>query len=230
MTATPYRAVIAGATGAVGGALTRALLASPACTAVVAVARRPFTSLDDAPGRDKLAAVVTDYADLEEATARAGAGCAAAFCTVGIGQPRKVSAEVFWRVDVEYAAAFARGAARAGAGYIGLLSAIGANARSSNRYIRVKGKAEQAVIDAGIARTAIFRPSVLVTRDIRYGLQDRLTQALFPLVAPLLPRRLHQVRVEDLGLAMQRDAERAAPPGVAFLYYPDYVELLASPV
>lgn len=223
-----YRALVAGATGAVGGSLTRALLASDACEGVVALARRPFTALDDAPRRDKLRIVVTDFGELEAAAAEAGRGAAAAFCTVGIGQPRKVSFEEFRRVDVEYAGAFARGAARAGASYVALLSSVGANAASSNRYLRTKGEAEAGVIAAGIARTAIFRPSVLVTREIRYGLQDRLTQALFPVVAPLLPRRLHQVRVEDLGRAMQRDAERPSPPGVAYLYYPEYLELLRN--
>lgn len=221
-----YRAVVAGATGAVGGALTRALLASPACREVVAPARRLFTHLDAAAGREKLRVVVADFGALEAATAEAARGAAAAFCCIGIGQPRKVSEEEFRRVDVDYAGAFARGAARAGAGYLALLSSVGANAGSANRYLKVKGDAEAAVIAAGVARTSIFRPSLLVTREIRYGLQDRLTQALFPLVAPLLPRTLHQVRVEDLGRAMQRDAERLRPPGVTHLFYADFVELL----
>jgi uncharacterized protein YbjT (DUF2867 family) len=221
-----YRAVVAGATGAVGGALTRALLASPAWAQVIAVVRRPLTGFHDAAGREKLRTVVADFAELEAATAAAGRGAEAAFCCVGIGQPRRVSEAEFRRVDVEYAGAFARGAARAGARYLALLSSVGANAGSTNRYLRVKGEAEAAVIAAGVARTSIFRPSLLVTREIRYGLQDRLTQALFPLVAPLLPRKLHQVRIEDLGRAMQRDAERQRPPGVVRLYYADYLELL----
>jgi hypothetical protein len=59
-----------------------------------------------------------------------------------MGQPRKVSAEEFHRVDVEYAGASARGAAAAGTRHISLLSAIGSNAESGNRYIRTKGEAD----------------------------------------------------------------------------------------
>jgi hypothetical protein len=55
---------------------------------------------------------------------------------------------------------------------------------------------------------------MLVTREIRDGLQDRLAQALFPLVAPLLPKRYHQIRVEDLAHAMRTNAERPGQPGV----------------
>jgi len=221
-----YDAVVIGATGAVGGALARALLHSPACRRVVALSRRPFTALDAAPGRSKLELHVVDYADLEAQAAAHARGCAVAFCAVGIGQPRKVSAEEFRRVDVEYAGAFARGAVAAGARHVSLLSAVGANAASRNRYIRTKGDAEQAVIAAGARRTSLFRPSLLVTREIRYGVQDRLTQALFPLLAPVLPRRLHQITVEDLGRTMQLNAESGSGSGVEYLYYPDYVALL----
>jgi uncharacterized protein YbjT (DUF2867 family) len=225
---TPYHAVIAGATGAVGGAVVRALLESPRCGGVVALARRPVTAFDALPGRAKLTVAVIDYANLESETAARAAECAVAFCTVGIGQPRKVSDAEFRRVDVEYAGAFARGAARAGVRHLSLLSAIGSDASSRNRYVRTKGEAEAAVIAAGVPRTSLFRPSLLVTDDIRYGVQDRLTQALFPLVALLLPRRFRQIHVTDLGRAMQRNAEREAGPGVEYLYYPDYVALLAG--
>ena len=144
------------------------------------------------------------------------------------GATGAVGGEEFRRVEVEYAGAFARGAAAAGARHLSLLSAIGANAASVNRFARTKGQGEEAVITGGVPRTSIFRPSVLATDDIRYGLQDRLTQALIPLVAPLLPRKLHHIHVTDLGRAMRLNAERHAPDGVAYLYYPDYIALLSG--
>jgi uncharacterized protein YbjT (DUF2867 family) len=222
----PVQAVIIGATGAVGSSVVRALLESPACAQVTALSRRAADMFDALPNRSKLTVQVIDYGRIEEITQAAAAGSAVAFCTMGIGQPRKVSQEEFWRVDVEYAGAFARGAARAGVRHISLLSAIGANAASRNRYIRTKGMAERAVIEAGVPRTSIFRPSLLVTTEIRYGLQDRVTQAVFPLVSPVLPRRYHEVTVEDLGRAMQVNAEARGRAGVEYLYYQDFVALL----
>jgi uncharacterized protein YbjT (DUF2867 family) len=220
-----YRAVIVGGSGAVGGAVVRALLHSERCGHVLAIVRRPVAEFDALPHRDKLDLAVVDFAELERETSARAAGFDVAFCTVGIGQPRKVSDEVFRRVDVEYAGAFARGAATAGARYIALLSSVGSDAASRNRYLRVKGNAERAVIAAGIARTSIFRPSLLATDEIRYGLQDRVTQTLFPLVSPLLPRRYHEIHVDALGRAMQLDAERERAPGVEYLYYPDFMAL-----
>jgi hypothetical protein len=43
---------------------------------------------------------VIDFGDLERETASAAAGCQVAFCAVGIGQPRKATAEEQRRVDV----------------------------------------------------------------------------------------------------------------------------------
>jgi uncharacterized protein YbjT (DUF2867 family) len=147
---------------------------------------------------------------------------------MGVGQPRKVPREEFRRVDVEYAGAFARGAAAAGATRIALLSSVGANAASRNPYLRVKGEAEAAVAASGIAHVRLFRPSLLVTRQIRYGLQDRLSQLLVPVFAPLAPARYHQIRVENLARAMRIDAEREVPPGTEVLMYPDFVRLLRA--
>lgn len=219
------RAIVVGATGAVGSSLVRELLASPAFTQVTALTRRAVTSFDADAGREKLRLEVVDLANLERDSARLGAGCDAAFNTMGIGQPRKVSFEEFHRVDVEFAGAFARGARAAGVRHISLLSSVGTSITSSNRYIRTKGQAEQAVVTAGLARTSLFRPSLLVTKQLRYGAQDWLSQTLFPVVAPLLPRKYHQITVEDLGRAMCFNAERPGT-GVEILEYPQFRALL----
>lgn len=228
MPAPSYKAVVVGATGAVGSALVRELAASPACTLVVALVRRATTVFAHAEGWEKIRIEVVDFERLEHSTADVAAGCDAAFCTMGIGQPRKVSAEEFRRVDVEYAGAFARGARAAGVRHVTLLSSVGANAASHTRYLRTKGDAERAVIDAGIERVSLFRPSLLVTEQIRYGLQDRLSQTFVPLFAPLLPARYHQIRVEDLARAMRLNAERGGAVGTEILTYPDFRRLLES--
>lgn len=217
-----YQAIMVGATGAVGGALFRELVASPQCESVIALVRRPV----DLGGAGKARVEVVDLAGLEEATARWAAGCDRAFCTMGVGQPSKVPFEEFWRVDVEYAGAFARGAAAAGVRHVSLLSALGAKLESRVRYFRVKGAAEEAVTKAGLPRTSFFRPSLLVTKDIRYGLLDRFAQTVFPVIARVLPANSHEIRVEDLGRAFCLNAERPGRASVEILHYPEFAALL----
>ena len=87
-------------------------------------------------GREKLALEEVDLSELETATTELASGCDLAFMTMGIGQPRKVSREVFRRVDLEYAAAFAKGSAAAGIRHISMLSSVGANLDSRSYYLR----------------------------------------------------------------------------------------------
>lgn len=220
------RAIVLGATGAVGSALTRELLASPAWESVRALPRRSTETFRDAPGAEKLTVHVVEMPCLEAATARAAEGAHAAFCTMGIGQPRKVSRDEFWRVDVELATAFARGCRAASVRHYTLLSAVGADPESRNFYFKVKGTAEARAQALGFERGSFFRPSLLVTREIRYGLQDRLMQMVYAKISWMLPSRFRGVRVEDLGRAMRLNAEAAPGAAVERLTYADVVRFL----
>jgi hypothetical protein len=65
-----------------------------------------------------------------------------------------------------------------------------------------------------------------VTDQIRYGLQDRVTQAPFPLIAVLVPRRFHQIHIDDLARAIRLNAERPDRSTVEVLHYPEFDALL----
>jgi hypothetical protein len=95
------------------------------------------------------------------------------------------------------------------------------------------GRPKESEREGGPARRSWSRASSAT------GLQERLTQRLFPLVAPLLPNRYHQIRVEDLARAMRVNAGRLGPdpyvvsgfsrtvsPDIEVLEYPDFMRLL----
>jgi Predicted nucleoside-diphosphate-sugar epimerases len=191
-------ALVIGGTGAVGSSLVAELVTSSRWKRVVVLTRRPT---DRFAGSQKVEVVVANFEDLETQTAVAGAGCDAAFNTMGVGEPTRSSREEVWRVDVEYAGAFARGCRSAGVHHLSLLSSAGANAQSRWFYIRVKGAAEEATRSGGVEHTSFFRPSLLVTREVRYGLRDRVARAVLPRAARMLPARYHPIRVEG---CMQR--------------------------
>lgn len=213
----PYRAIVVGGTGAVGGALVRELGTSPLCGGVTSIGRRSVEG--------KGAKVTQRIVALEALQSVDASGHEVAFCTLGVGQPRKIPAAEHWKVDVESATAFARACRRDGVRHISLLTSVGADAGSRSRYLRVKGAVEKNYRELGFERLSFFRPSLLVTPDIRCGLQDRISQIGFPLLSWAMPGRFHQIRVEDLGRAMRINAERDGH-GVEILEYPDFVRLL----
>src|SRR5690606_17391283 len=71
------------------------------------------------------------------------------------------SQEAFRAVDYEANLAVARAARAAGARRLGLVSAMGADARSSIFYNRVKGELEDALTALGFSTLVIARPSFL---------------------------------------------------------------------
>ncbi len=136
------------------------------CTGLSLIGRRAV---------EGLSAKVSQQA-AEPGTADA-AGDANAFCTVGAGQPRKLSPEEHFRIDVELATAFAQACRRGGIRPMSLLTSVGANPASRTCYLRIKDIVENDFRALGFERTSFFRPSRLVTKVLRYGLQDRVTRS-----------------------------------------------------
>lgn len=145
--------LVAGASGLVGSALLRRMLADPAGPRVVALVRRPLGA-----AHPRLVEVVADFARLD---ATALPTCGAAFCALGTTIGKAGSEEAFRAVDRDAVAAFARAARRAGARRFLLVSALGADPGSRVFYNRVKGEAEEAVKEVGFEGVALFRPSLL---------------------------------------------------------------------
>ena len=219
------RAVILGATGAVGGHVLAALLRSQVFVGVTAIGRRAVEGVQDG---ERLTQHVVDLEQPDSYSALL-AGHEAAICTLGVGQPSKVSREALWQVDVEYVIGFAEACRQQGVRRFSLLTAVGARADSRIDYLRMKGTLEERVAALGFLRTSLFQPSMLLTADNRYGAVQGLVLAVWPKLDGVLagPLRKHRgIRVEQLGLAIARDAEREAPLGVSRYTWDDFQVLL----
>ncbi len=196
-------ALLAGATGLTGGHLLTALLGNPEFSKVTALVRKPTL----AP-HDKLDEMVVDFASLPTLP-RADA----AFCCLGTTIKKAGSQAAFRQVDFDFVVAFATAARASGCQQFLVVSAIGADVKSSVFYSRVKGEAEVALRGIGFATLHIFQPSFLVGEraEIRPG--ERLGIAAFSVVAPLMAgplRKYRPVAARDVALAMMLASQRDA--------------------
>jgi len=180
-------ALIAGASGLVGGFLVQELLAGTEYGAVVAAGRRPL-----ALAHPKLRQVTVDFAALD----RAGAAlqCDDVFSCLGTTIKRAGSREGFRAVDHAAVLALAWAAQRAGAQRFFLVSALGADAGSRIFYNRVKGETEDALAVLGFSTLAIFRPSLLLGPRTERRPGERIGAALLWLLDPLLVGGLRPYR------------------------------------
>jgi uncharacterized protein YbjT (DUF2867 family) len=205
-------ALLAGATGLVGGRCLERLLGDAAFGEVVAVARRPL-----AGERARLrVALCPDFARLEElppaTEAGGGGGKATALCALGTTIKQAGSQAAFRAVDHDAVLAFARWARRSGAETFVVCSAVGASAQSRIFYSRIKGETEEALAGVGFPRLVIVRPSMLLGERAEPRTAEAAVQAVTRGLNPLLLgplRRYRGVAADTVAAAMVRAAKQA---------------------
>ena len=180
-------ALLAGATGLIGGYVLRRLLAHPSYARVEILVRREL------PIRDpKLTQHIVEFARLSDGAP--GVAPDDIFCCLGTTIRKAGSEEAFRRVDYDYPLALARLAKAAGAGKFLMVSALGADPKSAVFYNRVKGEVEQAITAIGLPAACFFRPSLLTGPRAEHRPGEKIGIALGKLIAPLLIGGLRKYR------------------------------------
>ena len=201
----PRTAIVAGATGLVGGECLRRLLADDRYARVLVVARR-------APEvrHDKLRALVVEFGRLGEVGSKLRGDHV--FCALGTTIRKAGSQERFREVDLEYPLRLAELTLANGARHFSVVSALGASRASPFFYSRVKGEMEQGLRQMGWPSLAILRPSVIAGERAESRPLERLGGRLLHLA----PARWRPVAAGDIAAAMIATALRE-PPGVTVI-------------
>jgi uncharacterized protein YbjT (DUF2867 family) len=218
------RVVILGASGAVGSAAVDALLKMPQVKRVVALVRRPLAFVT----HPKLEVQIVDVVSAKTYD-RFLAGCDAAICTFGVGQPTKVSREEFKAVDFDAVLAFAKACKEQGVQHFELLGSVEADPASRSFYLKSKGTLREAIAALGFARFSCFQPSMLLTKNNRYDFLQGVMLVTWPVISHLLVGNLKKyrgIRVEALGIAMAQNLNHA---GKVFevLQWPDFQKFVS---
>jgi uncharacterized protein YbjT (DUF2867 family) len=215
-------AIVAGASGLVGERVLRRLLAGAVYDHVVAFVRGPLNLT-----HKRLEQRTIDYERLGRMSAFPRAEDV--FCCLGTTIRAAGSPEAFHKVDVEYVARLAETSVRSGSAQFLLVSAVGADARSRNFYLRCKGEAEDMVRTLPFRGIQIFRPSFLVghRREPRPGEGLATAAARLLSIAMVGPaRRYRPIRADDVAKAMVAVAQ-VSPPGI-HLYEAGAMQALAD--
>ncbi len=169
------KALILGATGLVGSSLLQRLLNADQYDSVLALVRREIPAT-----HHKLIQQVVNFDRLPEY--RPLFAVDDVFCCLGTTMAMAKSKEAFRRVDYDYPVQAVRLAQEMGARQYLLVSALGANPRSSIFYNRVKGEVEREISEVGLQTVHIFRPSLLLGQRT----EQRAAEAFFQKSAGLL--------------------------------------------
>ena len=162
-TSTKMKALVIGATGAVGRDLIQLLLEDGSIERIDIFVRRE-TALPSA----KLVSHVVDF-DHPESWASLLSGDVLFSC-LGTTIKAAGSQEAQWKVDYTYQYQAAKAARENGVGTLALVSSIGANAKSKVFYTRMKGQLDEDLQKLGFPSLFILRPPSLIRKGSnRFG-------------------------------------------------------------
>lgn len=187
---------MAGATGLVGRAILEGLLADESVAAVHALGRRE-------PGiiHPKLTPHVVDFAALPPLPP-----LDEVYLALGTTIKAAGSQAAFRAVDFDANLAVARASLAAGVRRAGLVSSMGADAKSRIFYNRVKGEIEDALTRLPFEGLVIARPSLLVGDRTALGQParpaERVATAVSKLLGPLFPANYRPIAADHVARAL----------------------------
>lgn len=179
-----------------GAQVLQDLLLEPDVAKVQVLARRPLEA-----SHPKLQVHVVDFGRLP-ALEPVDEAYLALGTTIGIAG----SQAAFRAVDLDANLAVAKAAVAAGAQRIALVSAVGADAKSSVFYNRVKGELEDALKALPLQALVIAQPSLLLgdrkalKQPPRFG--EGFAAPVMTLISPLLPRRYRAIQGASVARAL----------------------------
>ena len=187
MNSTPKIALLAGATGLVGGTLLDILLDAPDYARVYALTRRPY-------GREhpRLANRVVVFPRMAEQLK--GMTVNDAYCCLGTTIAEAGSQEAFREVDLDLVVTFAEAARSFGATRFIVVSSAGADTGAKQFYLRVKGEMEEAVTALGFPSVDILQPSLLLGPRKQMRPMELAGRVLAPVVNPFLTGKREMYR------------------------------------
>ena len=232
-------AVVLGASGSVGKALIAELIRNGSFNPIVTLVRR------SQPGQVAMARDASvelretlvpamDAAGLTTATTealRSLEGDVVGLSVLGIGAgTRKLTIDEHRAVDVQLNAAFARALHASGrVKHLAFMSAAGADSTAATtgsgaagmaRYARVKGEAEEAVKESGLAVVSIFRPAMIIGSQHTPWLLEKVLPA-FSFVTPV---KYRSITVQQIAKAMIATSLNA-PTSSGVYHYPEMMAL-----
>ncbi len=156
--------IIAGATGLTGGHLLKFLLDDPDIEQVKVIGRKKPELV-----HPKIKFLSTDFSDIEQISKFIqGNQC---YCCLGTTIKKAGSKEAFKKVDLEIPVLLGQIAKKNKIPVFAVVSSIGADASSSNFYLRTKGQMENEILQLSFENTIIARPSLLLgkRKEFRFG-------------------------------------------------------------
>lgn len=188
-------ALIAGATGLVGGQLLELLLEDDGYERVIAICRKPLVQQ-----HGKLVSLVCELNQIQDRSSELKADDV--YCCLGTTMSKAKSKDAFRAVDFDAPLVLASESKRQGARQFLLVSALGANKNSRIFYNQVKGQVEEAIQKVGFDSYHVFRPSLLLGPRVEQRNGEDAAKLFYSIFGWLIPLKYQAIESMKVARAM----------------------------
>ena len=186
-----------GATGLIGSYLLEFLLKDYDIHLINVVGRNPFHLQ-----HDKINNIVIDFEDVSSIS-NSITGSEAVFVSIGTTMSKVNGDKIKYKsVDFDIIFNIANACKQKNINQFIYVSSLGANANSSNFYLRLKGEIDEAVAKLNLNSTSVFRPSVLLGKRNEFRLGEKIMQFVMPLLDFMIPSNSKAIKAEDVAKSM----------------------------
>lgn len=190
-------ATIIGSTGLIGSKLVDLLLKTDHYDVIRVIVRRRVGFSDPS-----VKVVVIDFSD-DESFRSAIAGSNAVFCAVGTTQKKvKGDKAAYYKVDYDIPVRAARFCEETGCNVFLIVSSVGADSKSRNFYLKLKGEVEDKLEESKITSVSVFRPSMLLGKREEFRFGEEVAKAISAPLSFLFPSKYRPVKAECVAKAM----------------------------
>lgn len=186
---------VIGATGLVGKALVRQLLDDARFEKV-----RIFVRRETGLQHSKLEQCIVDFGQPE--TWEKQLYCDVLFSALGTTLKQAGSKEKQWEIDFTFNLNFARKAKENGIKNYVLVSSLGANAKSSLFYTKMKGELDEAVSKIGFSNLVILRPASLTGPRENRRLAEEISVPILNILTRVIMKNYRPISDEIVAKAM----------------------------
>lgn len=213
-------AVIIGASGLIGNHLVEQMLQDDHFGIVRVLVRSGL-----AFNHPKLQQELVDFNDINDYTTKFGKGDII-FCCIGTTQKQvKGDKAEYEKIDHDIPVNAARIGSTQGYKKFLIVSSVGADPSSTNFYLRLKGKTENAVKQFAFDTISIFRPSMLLGKRKERRPAEKIGQVLMQVFSFMLIGSLnkyHPIKARDVAKAMIAESKQTQPG----IHIPEYKEIM----
>ncbi len=180
-----YKALVLGASGLVGKALVNQLCQDDRYSQVTCLVRSPLSKAQYHDPLNKIQAIVIDFDELQDY--QGYFSVEHVFCCLGTTIKQAGSQSNFRRVDFQFVHVAAQLTRAQRAKSFVWISSVGANAKSKNFYLKVKGELENAILNMPqLDNAAAVRPSLLLGQRKEKRAGESWGIAIMNVLSPLM--------------------------------------------